>query len=385
MAVIARARAAALMRTGAADATADALHTAYAAGTAAGSSHLSRACLADLALVEAMRGRLGRAENFARDAEQRADERRSAEVRPSSLGAACADVGELRAEPPHPSTSVARGRPRERDRRGGTIVAPLLAVVRARLLRSRREFEPAAHIIESVMESADAPPWVREREALELASLRVAQAEPRRALAVLEALPDPHTPHAQLIRRCIAEPDARLALTADAVAEPVDAPLDVLLDAQIGLATRLLERGETSRAVTVVLRALQRGEPEQIRRPFIDSNPQLRKLLRVTPTLREAGAWLARSAPTVVELRPVAGAPRPAQVVSSQPPAVEALTEREMEVLRLLSELMSTTEIAATMFVSVNTVKTHIRSILRKLAVGRRNEAVRRAREMALV
>jgi LuxR family maltose regulon positive regulatory protein len=37
------------------------------------------------------------------------------------------------------------------------------------------------------------------------------------------------------------------------------------------------------------------------------------------------------------------------------------------------------------MFISVNTVKTHIRSILRKLSVTRRNEAVRRARELNIV
>jgi LuxR family maltose regulon positive regulatory protein len=65
--------------------------------------------------------------------------------------------------------------------------------------------------------------------------------------------------------------------------------------------------------------------------------------------------------------------------------ATEPLSEREIEVLRLMSELLSTDEIGAAMFVSVNTVRTHVRSILRKLAVSRRNEAVRRARELAIV
>ena len=37
------------------------------------------------------------------------------------------------------------------------------------------------------------------------------------------------------------------------------------------------------------------------------------------------------------------------------------------------------------MFISVNTVRTHVRSILRKLAVSRRNEAVRRARALSLL
>jgi LuxR family maltose regulon positive regulatory protein len=64
---------------------------------------------------------------------------------------------------------------------------------------------------------------------------------------------------------------------------------------------------------------------------------------------------------------------------------IEPLTAKELEVLHHLGELLSTEEIAATMFVSVNTVRTHVRSILRKLAVSRRNEAVRRARALSLL
>ena len=64
---------------------------------------------------------------------------------------------------------------------------------------------------------------------------------------------------------------------------------------------------------------------------------------------------------------------------------VESLTEREREVLGHLSELLTTEEIAGVMFVSVNTVRTHVRNILRKLAASRRNEAVRRARELKIL
>jgi LuxR family maltose regulon positive regulatory protein len=47
--------------------------------------------------------------------------------------------------------------------------------------------------------------------------------------------------------------------------------------------------------------------------------------------------------------------------------------------------MMSTQEIAADLHVSVNTVKTHLKSLYRKLGVGRRTEAVRRARELGLL
>ena len=61
------------------------------------------------------------------------------------------------------------------------------------------------------------------------------------------------------------------------------------------------------------------------------------------------------------------------------------LTPKESEVLGHLAELLTTEEIAATMFVSVNTIRSHVRSILRKLGVGRRNEAVRLAWELRLL
>jgi LuxR family maltose regulon positive regulatory protein len=54
-------------------------------------------------------------------------------------------------------------------------------------------------------------------------------------------------------------------------------------------------------------------------------------------------------------------------------------------VLRHLAELLSTQEIGSAMFISVNTVRTHVRHILHKLAVTRRNEAVRRARVLRLI
>jgi LuxR family maltose regulon positive regulatory protein len=62
-----------------------------------------------------------------------------------------------------------------------------------------------------------------------------------------------------------------------------------------------------------------------------------------------------------------------------------ALTPKETEVLVLLGQLLSTEEIAQAMFVSKNTVRTHIRSLLRKLGVTRRNAAVRRARALGLL
>ena len=64
---------------------------------------------------------------------------------------------------------------------------------------------------------------------------------------------------------------------------------------------------------------------------------------------------------------------------------VEPLTSRERTVLRYLQGTLSHVEIAALLYISVNTVKTHVKNIYRKLGVDRRKEAVRLARELRLL
>jgi LuxR family maltose regulon positive regulatory protein len=64
---------------------------------------------------------------------------------------------------------------------------------------------------------------------------------------------------------------------------------------------------------------------------------------------------------------------------------VEPLTKREREVLRNVSAMLNTTEIASQMYISVNTVKSHLKSSYRKLAATHRGEAVRRAQQLGLI
>jgi ATP/maltotriose-dependent transcriptional regulator MalT len=63
----------------------------------------------------------------------------------------------------------------------------------------------------------------------------------------------------------------------------------------------------------------------------------------------------------------------------------EPISERELEILRLLESSMNTPEIARELYISVGTVRTHIKNIYRKLDVNRRMEAVQRARELGLI
>jgi LuxR family maltose regulon positive regulatory protein len=53
--------------------------------------------------------------------------------------------------------------------------------------------------------------------------------------------------------------------------------------------------------------------------------------------------------------------------------------------LQFAASMLSTEEIAASMYLSVNTVKSHLKSIFRKLGATRRGEAVRRARKLGMI
>ncbi|MCB0075424.1 MAG: hypothetical protein KDE20_28415, partial [Caldilineaceae bacterium] len=65
--------------------------------------------------------------------------------------------------------------------------------------------------------------------------------------------------------------------------------------------------------------------------------------------------------------------------------AVDPLTERELEILRLLPTSLSTVEMAEQLIVAPSTVRTHIKSIYGKLQVNRRTDAVKRASELQLL
>jgi len=62
-----------------------------------------------------------------------------------------------------------------------------------------------------------------------------------------------------------------------------------------------------------------------------------------------------------------------------------ALSRRELDVLAVIADLYGTEEAALILHITPNTVKTHLKTIYQKLAVGSRGEAVRRARSLGLM
>jgi LuxR family maltose regulon positive regulatory protein len=154
----------------------------------------------------------------------------------------------------------------------------------------------------------------------------------------------------------------------------------LLIEAWLVLAVAASERGDASAVRETLGRALALAAPDAHRRAFHEAGFRLRHLLRSDAGL--ASAYRSLDASAVPKSSRRSGGARPPAYA---PIVVDPLSVRELQVLRYLAGMLGTEEIADTMYLSVNTVKTHVRSILRKLAVSRRNEAVRRARELGLV
>jgi LuxR family maltose regulon positive regulatory protein len=136
--------------------------------------------------------------------------------------------------------------------------------------------------------------------------------------------------------------------------------------------------GDGIRGRRCLERALRLAKPEQVRLPFVLERAWLRQVLRRDPELVQPYRELL--GPSVIT-----PGTAPLTMLPAAPLVVERLSAREREVLTHASGMLSTAEIAAEMFLSVNTVKTHLRSIYRKLSATHRSEAVRRARQLELI
>ena len=136
--------------------------------------------------------------------------------------------------------------------------------------------------------------------------------------------------------------------------------------------------GSTDEAAALLEQALALAEPDGAYRAFLDGGGSVRSAMTVLiqPTSRHAGF-----AGRILE-RFDAQAPRPAGPADA---ASVPLTDSERAVLRFLPSHMTNEEISQALFLSINTVKTHLRSAYRKLGVSSRREAIARGRRLGLL
>jgi len=138
--------------------------------------------------------------------------------------------------------------------------------------------------------------------------------------------------------------------------------------------------GKTDDARRAIESALEASAPLGFFRLFLDEGRILRPLLE--STLRGLKAPdLAAYVKRLLDAMPEEST----KVTAAPTTGVENLSERETDVLRLLANGQSYKEVGQRLFLSLNTVQFHVKSIYRKLAVNKRLQAVEKAREMRLI
>ena len=383
------ARGAAELRAGRLDEAVTTFKAAVAAASGPDTGYEHADGLGYLALVEALRGRLSRAMELLGDVEEAArsgSDGLPGHVTPAAsvaLAAVHLERNELRQAHGHLKQADAA----LRDSPDKLIIAvACLVAARCRLTEGRAA--AAAELIRRARRGWSAPGWLEDRLTFLESRARAAEGDTRAALAALECTGPPPTQDTAvaLAQVWLAAGDhqaARRALDSVPDDDSGTTAEEVRLEGWLVDARLRYETGDAARGRQSLEHALLLGKPEQLRLPFALEQAWIRPVLRHDPDLARTYRHLLEPG---LESAAVAVGPAPQAVPGlGAPVVVERLSEREQEVLRHLSRMLSTAEIAAEMYISVNTVKTHLRSIYRKLSAGRRSEAVRRARQLELI
>jgi LuxR family transcriptional regulator, maltose regulon positive regulatory protein len=363
-----------------------ALVEASTASQKADNVYVALAAKRALAQLETMRGRLRRAVDLYEQGFKLAGDRPV-----PAVALAHAGMGEILYE-----RNDLEGATRHLDRAielsessgGATIVFPVRALL-AMVKGARGDVEGALEVIlesERAASSMDPQDQVRATIAVHGARFELAQGNISAAARLLEeqGVPTDDPDHTNELEHLMW---ARVLL---AKAEPAEAfkLLDRLqekaeLSGRTGsvigiLSVRALAHeasNEEDKALAELGRALAVAEPEGYVRTFVDLAAPMEGLLRRSVMKGVHAGYASR---LLEAFGSTAGK-------LSAGPLSEPLSERELEVLRMIASGMSNAEISRTLFIALNTVKKHINNIYRKLGVNSRTRAVALARESNLL
>ena len=194
----------------------------------------------------------------------------------------------------------------------------------------------------------------RERDVITLAQVRIAEGNPEFALPILEHL------------AVVAEAGGRIGHL-----------IEILkLEA---LALRAM--GDQNRALEMLQKSLALAEPEGYLRMYVDEGEPMREMLLAYTQV--PGAKQAVYAHQVLAAFPTPGLADTAMDPSLN--LVEPLTAREMDVLRLMAEGCSNSQIAEKLFLAEGTVKFYVHAVLGKLGVQNRTQAAIEAKKQKII
>jgi LuxR family maltose regulon positive regulatory protein len=155
------------------------------------------------------------------------------------------------------------------------------------------------------------------------------------------------------------------------------------IEATILQALALQRKGSDTQALECLERALDMAEPQRYIHPFLSVGKPVVKLLRqaIARSTHSEHAHRVLAAFATQVHRATTSLGPDGEIL----PLVDPLTERELQVLRLLAAGLSSTEVAEELIIAVSTVRSYIKTIYRKLDVHSRDEAIGSARELGLL
>ncbi len=362
------------------------LHEALALATEHQHEHIALDCLAQLTVVNVLRGELTQAWERGTRAVELAEQHGWCEGPAAACAhlaaAACAyQLGEFERAEGLLARAAAAADTAETPVRLAVGLLQALTLAAAGQRSAARGALTLSAIRSELGDGAPAPDFLR--LALEDTEPRVLMAagEVEQARATLAGALDraPDSP-ALLVRQAsfeLRDGEPELARASLARARASQGPRlhpTVLLEQWLLQALADEAAGEPRIASEALDRALALAEREPYRAAFLLNGPAVRELLEL-----QAQHGTAHPALLEVLLDGVGQGPARAGALP------EPLTEREQRILRYLPTMLTNAEIGAEVFVSLNTVKTHLRSIYRKLEANGRADAVERARRLGLL
>lgn len=136
-------------------------------------------------------------------------------------------------------------------------------------------------------------------------------------------------------------------------------------------------------ALEILKQVLAQTQPEGFLRTFVDAGPKMVPLLREAARRGLFPEYTGHILAAFQSDGDQAGSPQAAPTGDQIPP--EPLSERELEVLRLVAAGLTNRQIAEHLFISLNTVKSHIHHLCSKLEASNRTQAVAQARQYGLL
>jgi LuxR family maltose regulon positive regulatory protein len=263
-------------------------------------------------------------------------------------------------------------------------VMTLLGPHRARLLLDQGDVRAASQWATAAgLSPDDEPDYAREPAYLVLARVLLAQDQPGRALPLLHRLLDAAAGGPGRSSTAAGGPGRSSTAAGQGRTGSI-----IEIQALRGLA--LAAHGEHASALVALTEAVTLASRHRYVRVFADEGAPMRALLAELSAARPGETridpgYLAALLLACGQPEQAAAAPPQTRAVAALPGLAEPLTDRELDVLRLLAAGKSNQRIAHDLVVALDTVKKHVTHVLGKLGAANRTEAAARARQLGLI